>query len=140
MVQTRSASEARERWANNAGNRQNYESGVESPLRGWKESTSGATERWNTAVRQAADRDALTVGITDVSDQDWQSKALEVGAGRLNQGVQANTDKFEDNVSKFIDTIENTDLPAKGPQGDVDTNIERSRVMAQALRDAKTQE
>jgi len=61
-------------------------------------------------------------------------------AQRLNQGVQANVDKFEDNISKFIDVIENTDLPAKGPTGDVDTNIERSRVMAQALRDAKVNE
>ena len=139
MVQTRSAAEARERWSNNAGNRQNYESGVESPLRGWKESTSGSTERWNDAVRQAADNDQFATGISDVSDADWQDKALEVGASRLQSGVAANTDKFEDNVGRYIDTIESTDLPAKGPTGDVDTNIERARVMAQALRDEKTQ-
>jgi hypothetical protein len=140
MVQTRSADEARERWASNAGNRQNYESGVESPLRGWKESTSASTERWRDAVRQAAENGQFTTGIDPVTDNDWQSKSLEVGAQRLNQGVQANVDKFESNIEKFIDVIESTDLPAKGPTGDVDTNIERSRVMAQALRDAKVNE
>jgi len=139
MVQTRSAGEARERWSNNAGNRQNYESGVESPLRGWKESTAGSTERWGDAVRQAAENDQFATGISDVSDSDWQDKAIEVGAGRLSQGVSANTDKYEDNVQEYIDTIESTDLPAKGPSGDIDANIERARVMAQALRDQKTQ-
>ncbi len=139
MVQTRSASEARERWESNAGNRENYESGVENPLRGWQDSALSASERWDEGVRQARESDQFSKGVNQSSDSEWQEKALEIGGQRLRSGVTANTDKFEDRVSKFIDTIENTDLPAKGPAGDVDTNIERSRVMAQALRDAKTE-
>jgi len=139
MVQTRDSSEARDRWENNAGNRQNYEAGVESPLRSWSEETAASEETWGEAVRAAADRGALGQGVQRSSDQEWQEKALEVGAGRINQGVKANTDKYEDRVARYIDVIESTDLPARGPSGDVDANIERARAMAQALADEKRQ-
>lgn len=137
MVAIRSGNEISQRWENNAGNRQNYESGVENPISDWKDETSGSTERWNDAVRQAADRDALNAGIQDVGTGDWQEKALEVGAGRISQGVSANVDKYQNRFERYRQVIESTDLPAKGPSGDVDTNIERARVMAQALADEK---
>jgi hypothetical protein len=140
MVQTRSASEARERWESNAGNRENYESGVESPLRDWQDSALGGAERWDQGVRQAAENGQFTTGVNESSSSEWQEKALEVGGQRLRSGVTANTDKYADRVDEYISTIEDTDLPAKGPAGDIDTNIERSRVMAQALRDQKTGE
>lgn len=137
MVQTRSASEATERWQSNAGNTENYRSGVESPLRSWQEEASAASERYNEGVRAAADRNAYGEAVSRRDDSDWQDKALELGAGRLSQGVQQNTDKYENAVQRYIDVIESTDLPARGPTGDVGTNIERARVMAQALADEK---
>jgi hypothetical protein len=139
MVQTRSAGEARERWESNAGDRENYESGVENPLRGWQDSALGGAERWNEGVRQARENSQFSAGVNNSSDQEWQEKSLEVGGQRLRSGVTANVDKFESRLEEYISTIEDTELPAKGPAGDVDTNIERSRVMAQALRDQKTQ-
>lgn len=139
MVNIRSSSEISDRWESNAGNRQNYEAGVENPVRSWKDETAAAGERWAEGVRQAADNDQFGRGVQDLEDRDWQEKALAVGAGRLSKGVSENVDKFEQGFAPFRDVIESTSLPAKGPSGDVDANIERARVMAQALADAKRQ-
>lgn len=138
MVNVRSSSESTNRWENNAGDRQNYESGVENPINSYQDGVQGAGERYNDAVRAAADRGAYADAVGELDESDWQDKALELGASRLASGVSANTDKYEEKVQPYLDRIASTDLPARGPSGDVDTNIERARVMAQALRDEKT--
>lgn len=139
MVGIRSMNEISGRWERNAGDRQNYEAGVENPLEDWKEETEASTQRWADAVRAAADRDQYGSGLADVETSDWQDKALELGAQRISQGVSQNVDKYERGFDRFRQVIERTDLPAKGPTGDVDTNIERARVMASALAEAKRQ-
>jgi len=139
MVQTRSADEASSRWETNAGNRETYVSGVENPLNDQAEATQEAAGRWGEAVRAAADQGLFTSAAEELSTSEWQEKALELGANRISQGVAQNVDKYDSAVEEYIDRIESTDLPARGPTGDVSTNIERARVMAQALRDQKTQ-
>jgi len=139
MVQTRSADEATERWSTNAGNRETYVSGVENPLEDQADATRAAAGRWGEAVRAAADQGLFESAAENLSTSEWQEKALELGANRISQGVAQNTDKYSEAVDEYIDRIESTDLPARGPTGDVSTNIERARVMAQALRDQKVE-
>jgi len=82
-------------------------------------------------------RGAFAKGVQQAGDAKWSAAAQGKGAERFGPGAQAGVGDYEKGVQKYLNVIENTILPPRGPKGDP-RNIERVKVMASALRKAKT--
>lgn len=112
------------------------EAGLRDPKKNWHDETLAAKEAWQGGVEGAISRDAFSKGVANVSQADYLDPALKLGVSRYRAGVTFGTDKYGKNFSPFREVIEGTSLPPRGPVGDPG-NIERVRVMAAALHDAK---
>jgi len=82
-------------------------------------------------------RGAFQKGVAAAGDNKWSQAAQGKGAERFGPGAQAGVGDYEKGVAKYLSVIENTQLPPRGPKGDP-RNFERVKVMATALRKAKT--
>ena len=126
------------RWASRtAAATQDYQQGVAAPRRSWQQATSAASEAHKAALMESFSRQAFQKGVTAAGDAKWSAAAQGKGAERFGPGAQAGVGDYEKGVAKYLSVIENTQLPPRGPKGDP-RNIERVKVMAQALRKAKT--
>lgn len=139
MVTARDINSSQERWSSGVQNgRQNYQEGVENPLEDWKEETQAAEGRWEQGVRNAADEGRFGTGISPVETADWQQFATELGPSRYGQAADAYDGKYAEKFAPFLETIQQTSLPSRGPAGDP-ANIDRVQAIAEALHNRKTQ-
>jgi hypothetical protein len=114
-----------------------YQQGVAAPRRSWQQATVAASEAHKAALMESFSRGAFQKGVAAAGDNKWSTAAQGKGAERFGPGAQAGVGDYEKGVAKYLSVIENTQLPPRGPKGDP-RNIERVKVMAQALRKAKT--
>ena len=127
----------REKWTRITPLRaEDYRQGIENPRRDWEKATSAQKETWKTAIMEAANRDMFARGIAKVGTPKWRRRALLHGPGRFREGVAAAGPEFEAGFAPFVDVIRATALPPRFPKGDP-RNIDRVRVIAQALRDKR---
>lgn len=113
-----------------------YEDGVRNPRRDWQQATEAAAPVQAAAV-QAAIRDGrYQKGVRKAGSGKWQSNTLAKGAQRFAQGVQAGESEYEKGVAPYLDVIEKTQLPPRGPKGDPN-NINRVIAINKALHEAK---
>lgn len=117
---------------------EDYRQGVENPRVDWKTATLNASDVWKEAVMQAAQLDLFRKGVNRVSTEEWKKKASELGSRRYAEGVQANADKYAQRIAKVLAILKEITLPPRGPRGDP-KNIERVRVIAEALHQAKVE-
>ncbi len=115
-----------------------YRVGVQNPRRRWSEATTLAADAWQAGVQQAIANGTWQAGIARAGDAKWQSGCLNVGAQRWAQGVAAAGDAYRQGFAPYVDVIRGVELPARGAKGDP-RNIERVRVIATALHNAKVQ-
>ena len=87
------------------------------------------------AVTDAAAKGRYGKGVTAAGDQAWQQGAIDKGVGRYGSGVAAGQAKYEQRIGKFLQLIQATALPPRGPKGSPG-NFQRVQVMAEALRKA----
>ena len=113
-----------------------YQAGVTNPLDDWQEGALGGDPAFQSGVTDAIARDARPAGIRLTGTPGWKGPTLQKGVQRWPQGVRFGGSKYERNFGPFREVIERTELPPRGPKGDPN-NIERVRVMAEALRAAK---
>lgn len=126
------------RWAaRTAAATQDYQAGVASPRRSWQQATTAAAPAHQAALMESFTRQAFQKGVQTAGDAKWSAAAQGKGAERFGPGAQAGVGDYEKGVAKYLNVIENTTLPPRGPKGDP-RNIERVKVMASALRKAKT--
>lgn len=114
-----------------------YQAGVAAPRRSWQQATTAAAEAHKAALMESFSRQAFQKGVQAAGDNKWSAAAQGKGAERFGPGAQAGVADYEKGVGKYLSVIENTTLPPRGPKGDP-RNIERVKVMAAALRKAKT--
>jgi hypothetical protein len=88
-------------------------------------------------MTDALARDAFAKGVARAGDAKWSQAAQGKGAERFGPGAAAGVNDYQQGVQKYTQVIESTQLPPRGPKGDP-RNIERVRVLAAALRKAKT--
>lgn len=117
---------------------EDFRAGVENPRTDWATAAAAAETTWRDAVTAAAGRQAYSAGVRRVGTARWQERTLAKGPGRFAEGVALAADDYERGFGPFRDLIERTTLPPRGPTGDP-RNIERVRVMANALRQLKVQ-
>lgn len=137
MPEIPSASQIAEKWARVTPTRtQDYLNGVAQPRRDWADSTVDARERYEQGIQEAIGRDAFSRGVERAGTEKWRSRTREKGPGRWSQGISISRGDYEAGFAPFRSVIQNTTLPPRGPAGSP-SNIERARVMAQALHQAK---
>lgn len=134
MVQIPSANAIADKWERRASSAQDeFTEGVErSSDQEWSESTIAAESAWEQGIQRAAQNDLYIKGVRNTS-KSWEQRTLTLGPRRYSEGVRESEEEYQQGFAPYREVIANTDLPARGPRGDIDTNIERVRVIAQAL-------
>ena len=126
------------KWSRVAAQRtEDYQMGVQQPRTPWAAAAAAAQERYKQGVTDAANRGAFAKGVQAAGDQKWSSKAVAKGPTRFAEGVQLSGPDYAAGVQPYLDTIAGTQLPPRYPKG-YPRNVERVRVMSQALRKRKT--
>jgi hypothetical protein len=118
----------------NAG--EEYAAGVREPRASWQQSTIAAATNQAKGVQQAITEKRFEKGVAKAGDARWAQKALSKGVARFGPGVAEAQGDYETGFAPYAQVIQSTQLPPRGPKGDP-SNIERVRVMAKALNDAK---
>lgn len=137
MPVIKSASKIAEKWAKVTPQRAGeYEEGVKNPTKDWAKETAGANDAYKSGVAAAIAKDRFLKGVQKAGTEKWKRKATEVGPARFSQGVQVAQPDYEKGFAPFADVISKTTLPPRFAKGDP-RNIDRVRVMAAALADAK---
>lgn len=137
MPAIRSLTEIAEKWARvTPGRAADYQAGIEKPKKDWEVQTVNAAEAWAEGVTRAASEGRFEKGVREAGKEKWQRKARELGVQRWPAGISAARPDYEKGFAPFRDVIERTVLPPRRPKGDP-ANIERVRVLAQALHEAK---
>lgn len=116
---------------------EDYQSGVASPRTPWAAATAAAEDRYKQGVQEAAGRGAFGKGVRAAGDARWSQKSQAKGPTRYAEGVQLSGPDYAAGVQPYLDTIAATQLPPRYPKGDP-RNVERVRVLSQALRKRKT--
>lgn len=133
----RSMSSIAKKWAEVTPQRAaQYEEGVKSPLRDWAKNTEAATGAYKEGITKAITAGRFEKGVVKAGNKKWQDRSALVGPARFSQGVQVAAPEFEKGFAAYRDVIEKTVLPPRFAKGDP-RNIDRVRVMAAALADAK---
>lgn len=137
MPEVKNTAAVAEKWGRVTPQRAtDYQQGVQSPRTPWAAASSAANERYKAGVTEAANKNRYQRGVQAAGDQKWQSKALAKGPSRFAEGVALSTPDYQTAVAPYLDVIKATTLPQRFPKGDP-RNIERVRVMAEALRKKK---
>ncbi|MBA7560742.1 hypothetical protein ES708_02373 [subsurface metagenome] len=112
------------------------EAGLRDPKKIWVDEAAAAGDAWKGGVEGAIARDGFVKGVVEAGQAAYIDPALKLGVGRYRSGVEFGTPKYGKKFGPYRDVIEGTSLPPRGPVGDP-ANIERVRVMAAALHEAK---
>ena len=115
---------------------EDYTSGVQNPRTDWQAATLAAEGAQAAGVQQAISRKRFSKGVQRAGTARWQAKSTSLGAQRFAGGVAAGASDYANNVAPFLQTIEATTLPPRGPKGDP-RNIQRVSAIDQALRAKK---
>jgi hypothetical protein len=113
-----------------------YEAGIRDPKADWATEAARAEKNYNDGVNAAMSRGAFGKGVKAAGTAKWQKNAIEKGGQRWAQGIAMAEEAYVTGFSPYATVIANTKLPPRGPKGDP-KNIERVRVMADALHQAK---
>lgn len=137
MPAIRSAAEIAEKWARvTPGRSSDYAEGIAKPKKDWEAMAVAAADAWADGVTSAASEGRYAKGVKGAGTEKWRRKAQELGVSRWPSGVSAARDDYEHGFAPFRDIIERVQLPPRRPKGDP-ANIERVRLIAQALHQAK---
>ncbi len=118
------------------GRAADYEAGIRKPTKDWATQTANAEAAYEAGIQEALSQKRFSKGVAAAGTQKWQKKALDVGVGRWPAGVRAAGEDYAKGFAPFRDVIERTTLPPRGAKGSPQ-NIERVRVIAMALHEAK---
>ena len=124
-------------WAKRAAAaRDEYLDGVANPRKDWQEQTVAAAASYQSGLEAAFTNQSFQKGVAAAGTKKWQDRAKKFGPGRYSEGVRASESEYRSGFERFHSRIAATDLPPRGPKGSPE-NIERVRIMAEALHDEK---
>ena len=137
MPKIKSAAEIAEKYGRVTPARSaDYEAGVKNPTKDWEANTKASAASFAQGVQEAVSRGAFEKGVAAAGNAKWSRKATTVGVGRWGTGIQAGKQDFAAGFEPFRNVIESTALPPRFPKGSPQ-NLDRVRVLATALHDAK---
>jgi hypothetical protein len=125
------------RWVNRASvATPDYVSGIQNPRNDWAQATKAAEGSWAQGVQAAASSGAFGKGVQKAGSGKQIAKAIGKGAQRYAAGVADGQSDYETAIAPFLQTIESTVLPPRGPKGDP-RNLDRVKAITVALRNKK---
>lgn len=132
------AAQASAKWATVTPQRtQEYQDGVQNPKTPWAAATAAAKDAYKAGITEALARDAFSKGVAAAGDAKYTSATLAKGPARFAEGVQLGQNTYAAKIAPVLQTIASTQLPPRFAKGDL-RNIERVKVISQALRKLKT--
>ncbi|MEM3092175.1 MAG: hypothetical protein QXW26_04695 [Candidatus Nitrosocaldus sp.] len=138
MVAIRPIDQIVAKWQNRASAAApDYESGVRSPLSDWATNAAAAEANYTQGVQQAIAQKRFSSGVKKAGTSKWQEKSIAKGTARFSQGISVSVNDYNQGFAQVHSTIARLSLPARGAKGDP-RNLERVRVIADALRKLKT--
>ena len=113
-----------------------YERGVKAAE--WKSAAaSDAAERaFAEKLREAIDKQRRKKAIEKKTDEDWRRPALEIGKGRLKEGMAGKADKWASEFKPFADAISGVTLPPRSANWE-DNIDKRLKPIVKALVETK---
>ena len=137
-LKIKSASEIAEKFARvTPGRSGDYQSGIAATSPDdYANATLAAAGSYAQGVQAAIAAKRFDKGVA-AGKAKWKRKAEEVGTSRFASGVAAAAQDYEQGFAPYQQTLQSLTLPPRGPAGDP-KNIERVRVVADALRRRKT--
>ena len=127
-----------QRWATRtAAATEDFVAGVANPRRDWQSATVAAAPAHKAAMTEALARDAFAKGVAKAGNEKWARATSGKGAQRFGPGAAEGVQDYQNGVAPYLQVIETTQLPPRGPKGDP-RNIQRVAVLAAALRKRKT--
>lgn len=115
-----------------------YSAGVAAAGPEWAAKTKAAADTYAAGVQQAIAQNRFAAGVTQTSQNKFQTRAAGVGAQRYPQGVAGSKDAWQTNVTPFLNTIAGLNLPPRQPKGSA-ANYQRVQAVGDALRAKKLQ-
>lgn len=113
MVKTKSAEQAKKAWTDSIGRvPQRYAEGVQATT-GFKEAALAGQTLYEQKMQDANVLARRQKGLEKSSDEDWKRGALQKGAQRIGQGMQAGQDKFATGIGRVISALQEVDLPPR---------------------------
>src|SRR5437764_1190134 len=108
-----------QRWANRTqAATEDYKAGVAAPRVPWQQATVAAADVHKQATTQALADGRFAKGVQKAGDAKWQKGAQGKGADRFGPGAAAGVGDYESGVAPYLQVIESTPLPPRGPKGD----------------------
>lgn len=115
---------------------QEFSDGVANPRNDWAQATLAAAPAQAAGVQQAIAEGRFSKGVSKAGSAKWAAKAAGKGAARFSSGVTDAESDYSAGVQPYLEVIERTQLPPRGPKGDP-KNFQRVIVIANALRNKK---
>lgn len=115
----------------------NYKAGILATT-DWadKASSDAAENLWGEAIEEARAARRRQKAIQAVSNEEWKSKAGDLGAKRIGTGMTANADKRTRNYEPYRETIAGITLPDRTASGRENV-MNRVIPIVEALEDKK---
>lgn len=110
--------------------------GVQTSTVSWAGATKAAEASYEQGVTKAIARKAFGKGVDLAGDAKYKKGVADKGGARYSAGVAIAGPAFQAGFAPFHQVIESTELPPRFAKRDP-RNLERVRVMAQALGAAK---
>lgn len=127
------------KWSTRAqGAVNDYAAGAANPKQPQAASAVAAAPLWQQAVASPAAAAAFVSGLNKSGDQGWLAGVNTKGKARYAGGITAGMNKFQTNITPFLQAISGITLPAKGLRGSAQ-NIQRVAAIAAALHSLKLQ-
>jgi len=126
-----------QRWVDRASvATEDYKSGILNPRTDWANATKAAAGNYVQGIQQAITNKSFEKGVQRAGSQKQQQKAIGKGAMRYAPGVQDAQSDYAQAIAPYLQVIEQTTLPPRGPKGDP-RNIDRVKAITVALRQKK---
>lgn len=112
-----------------------YKKGVQNTT-DWQEKAIAGQSLYEAKMQDASVLARRGKAIANVSNADWQNKAVKLGAARIGPGMLENADKRTKNYEPVRQAIEGVTLPERtaDPMANIDARV---KPMVQAMMDAK---
>jgi len=138
MAEIKSIQAIQEKWGRVTPQRsEDYALGIKNPKRDWAQAASAAKESHKAAMAAAGQNDSYVKGVNKAGSARWQEKAIKKGPSRFAEGVVVGAADYGTGFAPYADVIKATTLTPRFPRGDI-RNLDRVKVMSQALRKKKT--
>jgi len=106
----------------------------------WKDAaiSEEAEELWKAKVEEAAEKKRRKKALEKVSEEEWRTIALNLGAKRIRESLEGRVDKWASAWKPYYDALTSLELPPKGP--DYEENIaNRVTAVVAALKKKKAE-